>query len=171
MRRAPCASRSVKRAYSYLKLSRFFFPLEQTNPTHSKGANSALRRVKDIIRSGKSISNTISVKAALDEMQARGIDSSPVTDERGQLLGTVSKNKMNRDVGGLGHDPQTEPVEAHIDETSNYCYEHQTIAEVEQIMITAKLGEVLVVTGEKLLVGTINIEAIAQEKNRRPLDL
>ena len=48
-------------------------------------------------------------------MQARKIDSSPVTDERGELLGTVSKNKMNRTVGGMGHDPKTEPVEAHIE--------------------------------------------------------
>jgi len=30
-------------------------------------------------------------------------------------------------------------------------------------MLNAKLGEVFVVTREKLLVGTINIEAIAQE--------
>ena len=145
--------------------------MEQIKANPLGRANFGARTVNDIIEPAKSIFNKISVKAALDEMQARGIDSSPVTDERGQLLGTVSKNKMNRDVGGLGHDPQTEPVEAHIDETSNYCYERQTIAEVEQIMITAKLGEVLVVTGEKLLVGTINIEAIAQEKNRRPLDL
>jgi hypothetical protein len=32
------------------------------------------------------------------------------------------------------------------------------------MMLNAKLGEVFVVTREKLLVGTINIEAIAQEK-------
>jgi hypothetical protein len=31
------------------------------------------------------------------------------------------------------------------------------------MMLNAKLGEVFVVTREKLLVGTINIEAIAQE--------
>jgi hypothetical protein len=33
-------------------------------------------------------------------------------------------------------------------------------------MLNAKLGEVFVVTREKLLVGTINIEAIAQEENK-----
>ena len=100
-------------------------------------------------------------------MQARAIDSSPVTDERGELLGTVSKNKMNREVGGLGHDPKTEPVEAHIEKNSAYCFEDQTIAEAEQIMLKAKVGEVPVVTHEKLLVGAINIEAIVSGETWR----
>ena len=63
----------------------------------------------------------------------------------------------------------TEPVEAHIEKNNAYCFEDQTIAEAEQMMLNAKLGEVFVVTREKLLVGTINIEAIAQEKRRKRL--
>jgi len=35
------------------------------------------------------------------------------------------------------------------------------------MMLNAKIGEVPVVTREKLLVGTINIEAIAEEKRWR----
>ena len=34
------------------------------------------------------------------------------------------------------------------------------------MMLNAKLGEVFVITREKLLVGTINIEAIAQEAKK-----
>jgi signal-transduction protein with cAMP-binding, CBS, and nucleotidyltransferase domain len=120
--------------------------------------NCKARTVKDIIEPAKSISNKVSVKTALDEMQAWAIDSSPVIDQRGELLGTLSKNKMNRNVGGLGHDPKTEPVEAHIKKNNLYCFEDQTIAEAEQMMLNAKIGEVLVVTREKLLVGMINIE-------------
>jgi len=138
--------------------------MEQIKPNDSEGANFKARTVKDIIKPAKSISDKVSVKAALDEMQAREIDSSPVTDERGELLGTLSKNKMNRNVGGLGHDPETEPVEAHIEKHSAYCFEDQTIEEAERIMFNAKVGEVPVVTGEKLLVGAINSEAIAREK-------
>jgi len=138
--------------------------MEQINTNHSWGGNFKARTVKDIIKPAKSISDKVSVKVALDEMQAREIDSSPVTDERGELLGTLSKNKMNRNVGGLGHDPKTEPVKAHIEKNSAYCFEDQTIAEAEQIMLRAKVGEVPVVTGEKLLVGAINIDAIAREK-------
>ena len=141
--------------------------MEQINPNYLGRANSKARTVKDIIEPAKSISNKVSVKAALDEMRARANDSSPVIDQRGELLGTVSKNKMNRNVGGLGHDPKTEPVEAHIEKNSAYCFEDQTISEVEQMMLNAKVGEVLVVTREKLLVGTINIEAITQEKRLR----
>src|ERR1043166_1283418 len=126
-------------------------------------ANFEARTVKDIIEPAKSISNNVSVRAALDQMQAQATDSSPVVDQCGELLGILSKNKMNRNVGGFGHDPKTEPVEAHIEKNNAYCFEDQTIAEAEQMMLNAKLGEVFVVTREKLLVGTINIEAIAQE--------
>jgi CBS domain-containing protein len=135
--------------------------MEQIKASHLGRANFKARTVKDIIKPAKSISNQVSVKAALDEMQAQAIDSSPVIDKRGELLGTLSKNKMNRNVGGLGHDPKTESVEAHIEKNNAYCFEDQTIAEAEQLMLNAKVGEVPVVTREKLLVGTINIEAIA----------
>jgi signal-transduction protein with cAMP-binding, CBS, and nucleotidyltransferase domain len=141
--------------------------MEQKNPNHLGRANFNTRTVKDIIEPSKSISNKVSVKTALDEMHARAIDSSPVIDQRGELLGTLSKNKMNRNVGGLGHDPKTEPVEAHIEKNNVYCFEDQTIAEAEQMMLNAKIGEVLVVTREKLLVGTIYIEAIAQNERWR----
>ena len=141
--------------------------MEQIKANHSGGANFGARTVKDIIEPAKSIFNKVSVKAALDEMQARAVDSSPVIDQRGELLGTVSKNEMNRNVGGLGHDPKTEPVEAHIEKNSAYCFEDQTIVEVEQMMLNAKVGEVPVVTREKLLVGTINIEGLQQEKGWR----
>src|SRR5207302_10318066 len=142
-------------------------PMEQIKANHLGHANFKARTVKDIIQPAKSISNQVSVKAALDEMQARAIDSSPVIDQRGELLGTVSQNKMNREVGGFGHDPKTEPVEAHIDRNNPYCFEDQTVAAAEKIMLEAKVGEVFVVTREKFLVGTINIEAIAQEKRWR----
>ena len=141
--------------------------MEQINTNHSWGTNFEARIVKDIIEPAKSIFNKASVKAALDEMQARAIDSSLVIDHRGELLGTLSKNKMNREVGGFGHDPKTEPLEAQIEKDNPYCFEDQTVAEAEQMILHAKVGEVPVVTREKLLVGTINIEAIAQEKRRR----
>ena len=141
--------------------------MEQIESNPSWGANFEARRVRDIIKPAKSIFNKVSVKAALDEMQARAIDSSPVIDQRGELLGTVSKEKMNREVGGLGHDPKTEPVEAHMERNNPYCFEDQTVAEAEQIMLNAKFAEVPVVTREKLLVGAINIEAIVQDRKRR----
>jgi signal-transduction protein with cAMP-binding, CBS, and nucleotidyltransferase domain len=141
--------------------------MEQIKHNHSGRANFEARTVKDITESAESIFNKASVKAALDEMQARAMDSSPVIDQRGELLGTVSKNKMNREVGGFGHDPKTEPVEAHIEKNNLYCFDDQTVAAAEQVMLKGKVGEVFVVTREKFLVGTINIEAVAQEKRRR----
>ena len=139
--------------------------MEQIKPNDSERTNFKARTVKDIIKPAKSISDKLSVKAALDEMQALRIDSLPVTDERGELLGAVSKSKMNREVGGLGHDPKTEPVEAHIEKDNPCCFEDQTVAEAEQVMLNAKFAEVPVVTRDKLLVGAINIEAIARNRD------
>ena len=65
----------------------------------------------------------------------------------------------------MGHDPKTEPVEAQVETNIDYCFEDQTVAEAEQIMCDAKVAEVPVVTREKLLVGMISIEAIAQKKD------
>ena len=141
--------------------------MEQIKHNHFGRANFEARIVKDITEPAESIFNRVCVKAALDEMQARAMDSSPVIDQRGELLGAVSKNKMNREVGGFGHDPKTESIEAHIEKNSLYCFDDQTVAAAEQIMLKAKVGEVFVVTREKFLLGTINIEAIAQEKRRR----
>jgi CBS domain-containing protein len=139
--------------------------MEQIKLNDSERTNFKARTVKDIIKPAKSISDKVSVKAALDEMRAREIDSLPVTDERGELLGTLSKNKMNRTVSGLGHDPKTEPVEAHIEKINAYCFEDQTIAEAERIMLNAKISEVPVITGEKLLIGSVSIEEIARAKD------
>ena len=133
-------------------------PITKPNPTGD--ANLAVRAVKDIIAPMKTVLGKISVQAALDEMQARGIDSALVTDQHGELLGAVSKSKMNREVGGLGHDPKTERVETYMERNNAYCFEDQTVAEAEQIMLDAKVAEVPVVTREKLLVGTTNLEAI-----------
>src|SRR4026208_2390603 len=139
--------------------------MEKIKHNHSLGANFEARTVKGITKPVASISNKVSVKAALDEMLARAIDSSPVIDQRGELLGTLSKNKMNRNVGGFGHDPKTEPVEAHIEKNNAYCFEDQTITEAEQMMLNAKVGEVPVVTREKLLVGMISIERLHRRKD------
>ena len=141
--------------------------MEQITPTHSRIASFKAQTVKDITQSAKSILNKVSVKVALDELQAQALDLLSVTNERGELLGTVSKNKMNREVGGFGHDPKTEPVEAHIERNNAYCFEDQTVTEAEQIMLKAKVVEVLVVTRERLLVGTIKIVAIAEQPGRR----
>src|SRR5947207_8113682 len=141
--------------------------MEHLKLNPSGGGNFEARTVTDMIGPAQSIFNKVSVKTALEEMQARATDSSPVIDQRGELLGTVSKNKMNREVGGFGHDPKTEPVEAQIATNNPYCFDDQTFAEAEQMILNAQVGEVFVVTREKMLVGTINIEAIAQENRRR----
>src|SRR5678815_2807835 len=106
--------------------------ITKSNPAGDANLNA--RPVKDIIEPAKTVLGKVSVQAALDEMQAREIDSAVVTNQRGELLGTVSSNEMNRKVGGLGHDPKTEPIEAQVEKNNV-----QTVAEAEQIMCDAKV--------------------------------
>jgi CBS-domain-containing membrane protein len=80
--------------------------MEQIEPDHSKGANFEARTVKDMIESAKSIFNKVSVNVALDELQARAIESSPVTDEHGELLGTVVEEQNESAGGWFGTRPQ-----------------------------------------------------------------
>jgi CBS domain containing-hemolysin-like protein len=77
-----------------------------TSITKPGDANSDARPVKDVIEPAKTVLVSVSVQTALDEMQARGIDSALITNQRGELLGTVSSNEMNQKVGGLGHGPK-----------------------------------------------------------------
>src|SRR5206468_7933461 len=60
-------------------------PMEQIKRNYFGGANFEARTVKDIIAPAKSISNKVSVRAALDQMQAQATDSSPVIDQCGEL--------------------------------------------------------------------------------------
>src|SRR5678816_2816301 len=99
--------------------------ITKSNPAGDANLNA--RPVKDIIEPAKTVLGKVSVQAALDEMQAREIDSAVVTNQRGELLGTVSSNEMNRKVGGLGHDPKTEPVEPQVEKNIDYCFEDQTV--------------------------------------------
>jgi CBS domain-containing protein len=133
-----------------------------TKPTPAGDANPDARPVKDVTEPAKAVLGKVSAQTALNEMQTRGVDSALVTNQRGELLGAVSSNEINRKVGGLGHDPKTEPVEAQLEKKNVYCFEDQTVAQAEQIMADAKVAEVPVVTREKLLLGTTNLEAIAQ---------
>jgi predicted transcriptional regulator len=141
--------------------------MEQIKSNPSAGPNFEAGTVKDIIEPAKCIFNNVSVMTALEELLAWASDSSPVIDQCGELLGTVSRKQMNRKVGGFGHDPKTEPIEAHIEKNNLYCFDDQTVAAAEQMMLNAKVGEALVVTREKLLVGTINIESIVAQKHGR----
>jgi CBS domain-containing protein len=125
------------------------------------------RPVKDIADPAKSVVGNVSAKRALDEMKSLEVKSALVIDEQGELLGSVSKDKINRKVGGLGHDPKTAPIEPQMEKDVTNCFEDQTIGEAKQIMLEAKVPEVAVVTREKRLVGTTNLEAIAQEKDRQ----
>jgi CBS domain-containing protein len=136
--------------------------------THRRPENDAkvdTKSVKEIVEPAQTVRSEASVEAALEKMRAQGSESSAVTDQGGKLLGRVSKNQMNRKVGGLGHDPHTFPVEPQVDKDAACCSEDQTIGEAEKVMLAAKVDEVPVVTQDKLLVGKVTLGAIAQKKH------
>jgi len=124
------------------------------------------RSVKEIATPVKSVVSNASVEAALDEMRVRGVDSSCVVDLNGTLLGSVSKDAMQRRVGGLGHDPKTEQVQAQLEKSAATCFEDQSVCEAKTIMLDANVDQVLVVTRAALLVGTTQLEEIIQQEHQ-----
>jgi predicted transcriptional regulator len=122
------------------------------------------KKLKEIAEPATAVSSDVSVKVALDEIKAQGGQSSPVTDQGGKLLGSVSKDQMNRKVGGCGHDPQTAPVEPQVEKESAYCFEDQTVGEAEKVMRDANVDELSVVSRDKVLIGKTNLGAISHQK-------
>ena len=58
-----------------------------TKPNPAKESNLDDRPVKDVTEPAKAVLGKVSAQTALNEMQARGIDSALVTNQRGELLG------------------------------------------------------------------------------------
>ena len=121
--------------------------------------------VKEIMEPANAVSSEASAEAAIDEIAADNSESAPVTDTEGKLLGTVSTDRLNRKVGGLGHDPKTTAVKPEIEESA-CCFEDQTIDQAEQVMRKAKMQELPVVNRDKRLLGKTNLGKIEEEKRK-----
>lgn len=139
--------------------------MQPTRPLGEKNAKVDTTPLKEIVEPATAILNELSVEAALEEMRSQGNESSAVTDPEGKLIGSVCKTNMNRQVGGLGHDPQTEPVEPQVDKDAARCCEDQTIGEAEKVMLDANVDEVSVVNRSKVLVGKATLGAVAKKKH------
>ena len=126
-------------------------------------ARAVKKRVKEITEPATAVSSEASVEDAIDKIAAEKGESAPVTDTEGRLLGRVSPDRLNRKVGGMGHDPKTTDVKSEIEESA-CCFEDQTVDEVEQVMREAKVQEVPVVNRDKRLLGKANLRKIKEKK-------
>src|ERR1700746_4143568 len=80
--------------------------MKNTSPVN-QAEESAPRTLKDLVqRTAKTLSPETSVKEPCDQLRSEKITSSPVTDQSGQLVGTVSEIELNRKVGGFGQRPK-----------------------------------------------------------------
>ena len=139
--------------------------MEPNHPIPENDEKVDTKPVKEIVEPATAVRPEVSVAAALEVMRAHGDESAAVTDQGGKLLGGVSKNQMNRKVGGLGHDPQAFQVEPQMDKNVTRCFDDQTIGEAEKVMREAKVDEAPVVTQEISLVGKATLGAIAKKKD------
>ena len=126
------------------------------------------KQVKEIVEPTIAGPSEATVNVVIDEMAAQNADSAPVIDEESKLLGTVSREELNRKVGGLGHDPKSFPVELEIKENNALCFSDQKIAEAEELMQNEKVEEVPVVNRDRVLIGKATLEKIEKEKKEKP---
>jgi CBS domain-containing protein len=139
----------------------------ETTSSVDQPEESAPRTLKDLVqRREKLLAPETSVQEACDQLRSEKIDSSPVTDQNGQLLGTVSESELNRKVGGFGHDPEAELTQTELNQETVYCFEDDTLAEAERLMHVSNLSQLPVLTREKRMVGIVTLEDIAREQKR-----
>jgi CBS domain-containing protein len=125
----------------------------------------APRTLKEIVQvEAKTLGPEVSVQEACDELRSEGMTSSPVTDKDGRLLGTVSESELNRKVGGFGHDPKIELAQTELNQETVCCFEDQTFAEAEKLMLEGNLSQLPVLTREKRMIGIVTLEDIAREQ-------
>src|SRR6202162_2402528 len=123
--------------------------METKSPVNQVEA-SAPRTLKDLVqREAKTLRPGTSVQEACDQLRSERIASSPVTDQSGQLIGTVSERELNRKVGGFGHDPKIELTQTGLNQETVYCFEDETLAEAERLMQVNNLIQLPVLTREK----------------------
>jgi CBS domain-containing protein len=122
------------------------------------------KQVKEIVEPTIAVPWKTTVNVVLDEMAAQKADSALVIDEENKLLGRVSRRELNRKVGGLGHDPNSFPVEPETNENSAFCFSDQKIAEAEELMRNKNVEEVAVVNRDQVLIGKASLKKIKKEK-------
>jgi CBS domain-containing protein len=128
----------------------------------NQAEESAPRTLRDLVqREARTLSPETSVQEACDQLRSEKI--SPVTDQNGQLLGTVSESELNRKVGGFGHDPKIELAQTELNQETVCCFEDQTVAEDEALMRARNLSQIPVLTREKRMLGIVTLEDIARE--------
>jgi len=129
----------------------------------NQAEESAPRTLKDLVqREAKTLSPETSVQQACDQLRSEKITSSPVTDQNGQLIGTVSESELNRKVGGFGHDPKIELTQTELNQETIYCFEDETLAEAERLMHLSNLSQPPVLTREKRMIDIVTLEDIAR---------
>jgi CBS-domain-containing membrane protein len=140
--------------------------MKNTSPLNQAEA-SAPRTLKDLVqRTAKALSPETSVQEACDQLRSEKITSSPVTDQKGQLIGTVSQSELNRKVGGFGHDPKIELTQTGLNQETVYCFEDETLAEAQRLMQVNNLIQLPVLTREKRMLGMVTLADVAREQKR-----
>jgi CBS domain-containing protein len=138
--------------------------MKTTSPVN-QAEESAPKTLKDLVqREAKTLSPETSVQEACDQLRSEKMTSSPVTDQNGQLIGTVSESELNRKVGGFGRDPKIELTQTELNQETIYCFEDETLAEAERLMHLNNLSQLPVLTREKRMIGIVTLEDIAREQ-------
>jgi CBS domain-containing protein len=138
--------------------------MKNTSPVDQPEA-SAPRTLRDLVQpAAKTLSPETSVQEACDQLRSEKIAASPVTDQYGQLIGTVSESELNRKVGGFGHDPKVEQTQTELTQKPVYCFEDETLAEAERLMHLSNLSQLPVLTREKRMLGMVTLADVAREQ-------
>ena len=120
----------------------------------------------EVMTAAETLGDTVSVQTALDSMTRRGVVSSSVIGDAGELLGSISQEEMNRTVGGLGHDPDSVAVSEHVQTGGAFCFVDETVGQAQEAMRTANVADLPVVDRDNVVQGTASLIGIEANKLR-----
>jgi CBS domain-containing protein len=105
---------------------------------------------------------------AADRMRAAGVGFLPVR-EAGLIVGVVTDRDITVRGTAPGYDPRATPVRSVMTSEYAYCLENDGVSEIARTMQEKQIKRMLVLDGQKRLVGVISMGDIANYVGKEPL--
>jgi len=121
-------------------------------------------RVKDIMTpKPECVRPDETLQAAAQKMRDLDVGPLPVCGENDRLAGMITDRDITVRAVAEGKDPKTTPVREAMTEQIVYCFEDQDVREAARTMQERQLRRLVVLNGEKRMVGIVSLGDLATE--------
>jgi len=126
-----------------------------------------LLHISDVMHSGDEVPKvreTATLSETLVEMSRKRLGMSAVVDADGRLLGLYTDGDLRRTLDDAAIDLRTTPISAVMTRTPKTIDSDALAVEAAQLMETHKINALLVIDGERRVVGALNIHDLLRAR-------